>query len=132
VSQENVEITQRMIDAYNCGDVRAFADLATPDFEWSTSMGAIEGEVFRGREGIEMYFANLGNAWEELRLSVDEFRDLGERVVWLGRIRGRGHSSGARVEAPMGVIADLRDGKALRIRSYLDHGEALHAAGLSE
>jgi ketosteroid isomerase-like protein len=68
VSQENVAIARRMIDAYNCGDVGAFVDLATPDFEWLTSMGAIEGEIFRGREGIETYFANLSNAWEELRL----------------------------------------------------------------
>jgi ketosteroid isomerase-like protein len=127
-----VEIAQRMIDAYNCGDVRAFADLATQDFEWLTSMGAIEGEIFRGREGIETYFANLSNAWEELRLYADEFRDLGERVVWLGHIRGRGRNSGAHVDAPMGVVADLRGGKTSRIRSYLDHGEALQAAGLSE
>jgi ketosteroid isomerase-like protein len=88
MSQENVEITQRMIDAYNYGDVGTLADLATPDFEWLTSMGAIEGEIFRGRDGIEAYFANLSNAGEELRLYADEFRDLGERVVWLGRIRG--------------------------------------------
>jgi ketosteroid isomerase-like protein len=132
MSQENVEIAQRMIDAYNCGDVGAFADLATPDFEWLTSMGAIEGEVFRGREGIETYFANLSDAWEELRLYADEFRDLGDRVVWLGRIRGRGRSSHAHVDAPMGVVADMRGGKTVRIRSYLDQGEALRAAGLEE
>src|SRR5690349_5478504 len=101
MSQENIEITKRMIDAYNCGDVGTFIDLTTPDFEWLTSMGAIEGEIFRGREGIETYFAHLRDAWEELRLYADEFRDLGERVLWLGRIRGRGRGSGAHVDAPM-------------------------------
>ena len=94
MSQENVEIAQRMVEAYNSGDVRAFLNLATGDFEWLTSMGAIEGEVFRGHEGIEAYFANLRTAWEELTLSVDEMRDLGERVLWLGRIDGRGRGSG--------------------------------------
>jgi ketosteroid isomerase-like protein len=130
--QENEAIARKMIDAYNRGDVAAFVDLATPDFEWLTSMGAIEGEIFRGREGIETYFANLRDAWEELRLDADEFRDLGDRIVWLGRIRGRGRSSGARVDAPMGVVADLHGGKTARISSYLDHGQALRAAGLEE
>jgi hypothetical protein len=32
----------------------------------------------------------------------------------------------------MGVVADLRDGKTSRISSYLDHGQALRAAGLEE
>jgi ketosteroid isomerase-like protein len=129
---QNVEIAQRMIDAYNRGDVGAFVELATPDFEWLTSMGAIEGEILRGREGIETYFANPSNVWEEIRLSAGEIRDLGDRVFWLGRIQGRGRKSGAQVDAPIGVVADLRDGKASSIRSYLDHGEALRAAGLSE
>jgi ketosteroid isomerase-like protein len=63
MSRANVEIAERAIDAFNRSDVDAFAALTTPDFEWSPSMGAIEGEIFRGREGIEKYFANLGDAW---------------------------------------------------------------------
>jgi len=50
----------------------------------------------------------------------------------LGRQEGRGRASGARVEAPIGVIFEFRDGKISRSRSYLDHGEALRAAGLVE
>lgn len=64
MSQENVEIAKRCIDAFNASDVDAFNALATPDFEWSPSMVAIEGEVFRGSEGIRRYFASLSNAWE--------------------------------------------------------------------
>jgi len=124
-----VKLAQLLIDAYNSRDVGAFVELATPDFEWSTSMGAVEGEIFRGREGIETYFANLRNAWENLTLVPDEFRDLGDRVLWLGRIEGRGRDSGAAVSSPMGVVADMRDGKTWRIRSYLDHDQALGASG---
>jgi len=87
---------------------------------------------FRGREGIDTYFANLSNAWEELTLSPHEPRDLGERVLWVGRIEARGRGSGAEVSAPMGVVADMRDGKVSRIKSYLDHDNALRAAGLTE
>jgi hypothetical protein len=36
------------------------------------------------------------------------------------------------VDGPMGAVYDFRDGKISRIRLYLDHSEALRAAGLSE
>ena len=51
MSQENVEIVKRGIDAFNRRDLDGLAELSTPDAEWVTSMGAIEAETFRGREG---------------------------------------------------------------------------------
>jgi ketosteroid isomerase-like protein len=49
--------------------------------------------------------------------------------VWAGSTpRG----SGVRVEAPLGAVFEFRDGKISRMRAFLDQGEALRAAGLSE
>jgi uncharacterized protein len=132
VSQENVEIVKRLIDAFNKRGVDAFAEITTPDFEWTTSMTAVEGEIFRGREGIDTYFGRMKDSWDEFLAFVDEYRDLGDRVLQLGRIEGQGRSSGVRVSAPLDVLYDLRDGKISRMRSYLDHGEALRAAGLEQ
>jgi ketosteroid isomerase-like protein len=36
------------------------------------------------------------------------------------------------VDAPIGMVFECRGGKISRIRSFLNHGEALRAAGLSE
>jgi hypothetical protein len=36
------------------------------------------------------------------------------------------------VETPGATINDFRHGKISRVRTHLDHGEALRAAGLSE
>jgi ketosteroid isomerase-like protein len=125
MSQENVETARRGIDA--------FAELATTDFGWFPAMvGIIEGDSYRGREGIEKSFEDIGSAWEELRLLGDEFRDLGDRVIMLGRIEGRGRGSGVQVDAPIGVVIDFRGGKVSVSRGYLDHGEALRAAALPE
>ena len=132
MSQENVEIAQRAIDVFNGSDVDAFAALATPDFEWSPSMSAIEGEIFRGREGIEKYFASLDAAWKSFQILAGRFCDLADLVVMLGRLEGRGKASGVPVDASLGMVFDFRGGKMSRIRGYLDHGEALRAAGLSE
>jgi len=36
------------------------------------------------------------------------------------------------VDSSLGMVFDFRDGLISRIRGYLDHGEALRAAGLSD
>lgn len=132
MSQENVEIVKRLKTAFNAKDLDGFAELTTRDFEWTTSMTAVEGEVFCGREGIEAYFARMRDAWEDFRGIASEVRDLGERVLWTGRLDARGLTSGVPLSVALDVLYDLRDGKIARMHSYLDHGEALQAAGLSE
>jgi len=131
MSQENVEIVKRLKAAFNEKDLDAFAELTTPDFEWTTSMTAVEGEVFWGREGIETYFERMREAWEDFRGIASDYRDLGQRVLWIGRLDARGLISGVPLSVPLDVLYDLRDGKISRMHSYLDHGEALRAAGLS-
>lgn len=127
---ENVEVAERAIDAFNGVDVDRFVLLATEDFEWSPSMVAIEGETFRGDEGIRAYFASLGESWEEFRILPGTFRDLPGVVVMLGSLRGRGKNSGVTVDASLGMVFDLREGRISRIRGFLDHDHALNAAGL--
>ncbi len=132
MSRENVEIVKRLFEAFNERDADAFAEVTTPDFEWITSMAAVEGETFWGREGIDRYFAHMRDAWDEFLALADAYRDLGERVLWEGRLQARGLGSGVPVTAPLDMLYDLRDGRISRMHSFLDHGEALRAAGLEE
>jgi ketosteroid isomerase-like protein len=132
VSQQNVEIVGRLIDAFNRRDIDGFAEVTTSDFEWSPSMVAVEGEVFVGREGIETYFERMIEAWTEFQGVGRECRDLGDRVLWLGRLEGRGRASGVPVSAALDMIFDVRGRKISRMRSFLDHSAALKAAGLDE
>jgi ketosteroid isomerase-like protein len=131
MSEVNVDIAKRAIDAFNGTDIETFTALTTPDFEWSPSMVAIEGEIFRGREGIEKYFGSLNNAWETFHILPDRFRDVTDLVIMLGRLEGCGKASGVQIVEALGMVFDFRDGEISRIRGYLDHGEALRAAGLA-
>jgi ketosteroid isomerase-like protein len=129
----NVEIVKRALDAYNRRDVDLIAAYVTADFEWLPALpGTVEGDGYRGREGIEMYLGEIGETWEKLHVHGDEFRDLGDRVLVLGWADGRGRGSGVDVDSPLAIIFDFRDGKISRSRAFLDHGEALRAAGLAE
>jgi uncharacterized protein len=127
MSAENVEVVRRALDAFSSGDADAFAALTTPDVEWTTGLGAIEGEVFHGWEGVETYFARLRSAWDSFEFLATEYRDLGDIVLVLGRLEGRGRGGGVPVDSPVGAVWDLREGRIWRLRAYLDHDKALKA-----
>ena len=132
MSEHDVEVAKRVIGAFNERDIDTFASLTTPDFEWSPSMVAIEGQTFLARDGIEKYFGQLEGAWERFQILPGRFRETKDLVVMLGRLDARGKTSGVPVDAPLGMVFDLRDGAILRIRGFLDHAEALRTAGLPE
>jgi len=128
MSQENVETVKRAIGAFSRGDADAFVALTSPDLEWTTGLGAVEGEVFLGHDGVRTYFSRLNSAWDEFLYLVDETRDLGETVLVLGRLEGRSRTGGVPVDSPVGAVWDLRGGKVWRLRAYLDQGKAIAVA----
>lgn len=132
MSQTNVEIAMQGIEAFNRRDLDAFFEHATSDYEWLPAMGAVEGNIVRGRAGIEAFFDSLAEAWGEIRIVTEDCRDLGERVLILGRVQGHGAGSGVPIDAQWGALVDFRDGKSSRSLAFLDHRQALEAAGLSE
>ncbi len=129
-----MEIARRAAEAFNQRDVDGlFAELATPDFEWFPAIvRALGGGGYRGREGVEEFAADTRENWEELQTVPEEFRDLGNCVLVLGRIVGRGRGSGVPVDAPIANILDFRDGRIWRSRVYFDRAEALRVAGRQE
>jgi ketosteroid isomerase-like protein len=132
--RDKVDVAKRAIDAYNHRDVDGlFAELATPDFEYYPGIvRALDGGGYRGREGVERFKVDTIENWEELQSIPEEFRDLGDRVLVLFRLRGRGKGSGAPVDQPGACILDFRGERIWRNRVYLDRAEAMRAAGLPE
>ena len=74
----------------------------------------------------------MAQSWESFRFEATDFRDLGERVLVLGDVSGRGRLSGAEVDDQWGWIVELRDGRATGLRGFLSRHDALEAAGLKE
>ena len=63
---------------------------------------------------------------------MSEIRDLGDRLVAIGRSRARGKASSAETEMPLAMVAEFKNGKTISIRGYLDPKQALEAAGVQE
>jgi ketosteroid isomerase-like protein len=133
MSQENVEIVQRSLEAINRGDVEGALSYADPDGELhSAIVGAAEGNVYRGHDGFRRWYADVMQSFEELTTELTEFRDLGEVVVAFGHIRARGRESGLELDTATGWVFTVRNGKVVRAQGYLNREDALKAAGLRE
>lgn len=88
--------------------------------------------AYRGREARFDYQRRWTLEWGEMRFEPAEMLDLGERVLFVGRIAGIGLSSGAAVDTRWALLYTLSDGQVIREQPFFDHDEAFVAAGLSE
>jgi ketosteroid isomerase-like protein len=133
MSQENVEIVRRALDAFNRRDLSALEAISHEDFKFVSVLTAVDtgGATFGGLRAFTSYFAAMDETWEEWRVEDSEIFDAGDDgVATAFRIVGKGKNSGARVEHAIGVAYRFRQGKLSRMDSYLDPREALEAVGL--
>ena len=132
MSAENVESFKRGAEASNRGDIEAQLEDLDPDVEWSPAFPVLlggEARVYRGHDGVREMFRAFYDVLDEIHVEYSEIRDLGDRVLGIGLIRTRGGASGVATESPFAVVTDFKDGKAVRVRTYLDPQEAVDAAG---
>ena len=87
--------------------------------------------MYWGHEGVREAYRDLYGALDWIKPEIWEIRDLGDRIVALGRLRVRSKES-AEAESAAGWVVDIKNDKAVRVIEYLDPAEALEAAGLSE
>jgi ketosteroid isomerase-like protein len=132
MSQENLELVKAFFDAYNAHDPEAVDRLLAPDAE-VTTLSARAGLPARwGRGATRQYFEQLDEAWADLRVEIEEYREVGDCVVALGRMRGTGKASHVRVTLVFATVFVVRNSRFVRVDSYNDPEAALEAAGLRE
>ena len=133
--QANVEVFKRAFDAVNRRDAEALLSELDPEVEWHGAILMAMGgnrTVYRGHEGVREWLRDLYETLSEFHADYPDIRDLGDRTVALGVVRGRGTASEAEIQSPHGTVVEFKNGKAIRVRTYLDPKEALEAAGLPE
>ena len=130
MSQENVELAKRCIDAYNRLDIEAMRALDAPDLEldFSASVG-LEAGVYRGFDACLRVWANYFDAFEEIDIKPENYLDAGDSVVMpnTSRVRGR---EGIEVFARSTLVFTFDSGQLTRICLYQEEQEARKAVGL--
>jgi ketosteroid isomerase-like protein len=131
MSQENVELHHRCIDAFNRRDLNALLALMDDDVEAVSRLVAIEGTL-KGHDGIRRWWKSWFDVWPDYNIEVVEVRDLGDGT--LATLHALGHGAGSDVpfEDMAWQLARWRRGKCVLWRVFNDRAEALEAVGLSE
>ena len=136
MSEENVEIVRRLLDAWNRRDLDAMLDLGGSELVYVNSPTAVEPGTRRGRDEVIEVARKQWEILADARIEVDKFFDRGDEVIALGRLSRRMPGSDARIEEPQLGSYQFRDGKIIRVEVLGFGGaevqEALEAAGLRE
>jgi ketosteroid isomerase-like protein len=133
VSRENVEIVRGAFGVITIpGDPAPMIAASHAGLEMHLVGVGGEPVYYVGASGIREFFRDVAESWDAFRFEATDLRDLGDRVLVLGDVRGCGRASGVEVDDRWAWIVELRDGKAASVRGFLDQREALEAAGLPE
>ncbi len=131
MSQENVEIVRRAIEAWNQRDRPTVRALWHSDAEvdWSRSEGPLKG-VYRGGE-IKAVSSEFWSTFETVELETHGFRQVGSHVVVpnTAHLRGR---EGIEVIARSTFVYTVENGQITRLRMFQEEAEALEAAKPSD
>jgi ketosteroid isomerase-like protein len=88
MSQENVEIVGRAVDAFNARDREQLLGLTDPEIEYRSPM---EQRTYRGIAGMQQYRDDVDTVLGDFHTEEDRFLDAGgDRVLHLYRVLGRG------------------------------------------
>jgi steroid delta-isomerase-like uncharacterized protein len=132
MSQDNVKLVRRFLDAFNARDVNVLVSLSTEDCEWRPFRAQLEGTVYRGHEGVRQFLSDMDADWETFRIDPLEFHDGDERVAVIGQVNARGRGSSVEIESIAGFVHELDQGRIRRVTSYSDVEAAREAVGRRE
>ncbi len=131
MSEENVELTYRIMDAFH-RDLDAYVALMDDDVEASPRIVGGLGSTVHGHDGIRRWWTDLFDFMPDLAIEILEVRDLGDVTLTHTRYRGHGAASDTPFDDRNWLALRWRNGRCVRWSSKATEVEALEAAGLSE
>jgi ketosteroid isomerase-like protein len=130
MSQRKVEMVREGIEAWNRHDFELGAHHLAEDVEWvPASPAAVEQPVYRGVDEVARGFNEIWDTWDLWEFREHDIRDLGDSVLWLGRVHMRGGASQVELEQEAANLLDFAGDKIVRVRGFRSWQEAIDAAG---
>ena len=133
MTEQNVEVVRRGMEALNQRDADRWLSDAAPEIEWiPVGPAAIERPVYRGHDEVASGLASLWQTWDVFSFEEGEVRDVDDSVVWLGRAKLRGRASQVELDQEFALHFLVHDGRFIRVHAFLTWTDALKAVGLRE
>jgi ketosteroid isomerase-like protein len=122
-------LLEQLRDSYNSRDPEAWNEVWNPDAEWHPFLTAREeGDPgYHGHNGMRAWFEDVDEMFERVHVELDQFREIGERLLVLGRMRAR-RRGGPEVDSEVGWVVEPKGEGFQRGGAYTSHEEAERAA----
>jgi ketosteroid isomerase-like protein len=129
MSDGPLDVARRGYACWAAGDIDGMLEMATSDFEFVPAIAAsVEGGSIKGHDDFRRFFADLDETWETFRISADDFREAGGRVISIGRLTAKGRGSELELDQPIYTVLWFRGDRIARMQSFLDESAARAAA----
>jgi ketosteroid isomerase-like protein len=135
MSEENVTLARKAIDAVNRRDYDALPAFLSPDVVWEALEGVSGiGELYRGRAEVREWIALMSENTEEgFHAEIEQMADLGDDRVFIAVVlTARRRGSGLPFEYRTWQIVWFADGLITRRQVFWTRANALKTAGLRE
>jgi ketosteroid isomerase-like protein len=135
MSEENVALARKAIEALNRADFDALLALLSPGVVWDALEGVSGiGHLYRGRAGVREWIElMLENMEEGVHIDIDQMADLGDdRVIIAVVFTARPRAAASHLNSATGRSSGSRMGLITRRQIFWTRAEALQAARLPE
>jgi ketosteroid isomerase-like protein len=125
MSDGPLDVARRGYACWAAGDIDGMLEMATSDFEFVPAIAAsVEGGSIKGHDDFRRFFADLDETWETFRISADDFRETGGRVMSIGRLTAKGRGSELELDQPIYTVLWFRGDRIARMQSFLEESAA--------
>ena len=129
MSDGNEETLRRVYRLWDEQDFDAMDELVDPEAVFDVSRNVFNPGVHRGLDGFREFARGIDEIWENFRVVLEEFAEVGDKIVVTHRISGRGRDSGVDAEMRLFAVCVFRDRRILRFTGgFRERDEALRAA----
>jgi ketosteroid isomerase-like protein len=132
MSQQNVGVARRALEALNGGDLDTWMAQTDPEVEWYVLPDDPNPGPYRGYAEVLRMVAQWQETLIDFRGEAQEYIDAGEYVIVPTRMRGRPRESEAEVVLDEVYVSKIHDGRLVEVREYRTREQALKAAGLED
>ena len=128
----DIDIVKAVFTAFARRDLARVETLISEDMEFHAVTAGVAGRdgPYRGHPGMELYFADVDEIWDEINLTPLDFQEVGDVILVTGRVWARG--SGRVVDSSTGWLFRVRDGRMVWAEVFESATEATAAASGSE
>ena len=134
MSEENVETAKRANAALNREDFDGLVQVFAADAVLQDLQNAPDQPVtVEGVQAIRQSLSLWADAFDELRIDIEEYIDGPNAVICAAHWQGQGKTSGISIDVHQFDLYEFREGRVIRaVLGFRSKNEALKAAGLSE